>query len=291
MEEMERQYQAYLAEIEAYLGRLFQTEAPYGRLQEAMRYSLLSGGKRVRPVLTLAFCQLAGERAWQRALPFACAVELIHTYSLIHDDLPCMDNDDLRRGRPTNHKVYGETMATLAGDALQPEAFRLLAEAPGLTPEQKAEAVAVLAGAAGADGMVAGQVLDLEGKCRSVEQVERLHRLKTGAMIAAAAELGCVAGGAGPELRRAAAVYAGHLGLAFQIQDDLLDVVGTTEQFGKPVGSDRQEGKVTFADLLGLEGCRAAVREHTEAAKAALAPFAGGDFLTGLAESLSHRSR
>ena len=282
------QYQVYLAAIEAYLEKLLLPEASYGRLQEAMRYSLLSGGKRVRPVLTLAFCALAGGE-WERALPFGCALELVHTYSLIHDDLPCMDDSALRRGKPTNHMVYGVTLATLAGDALQPEAFGLLARAEGMTAEQRIEAVDILARAAGAKGMVAGQVLDLDGLCRNREQVETLHSLKTGAMIIGAAELGCAAGNAGAELRNAARDYAGHLGLAFQIKDDLLDVTGAAEIFGKPVGADQREGKTTFVDLLGLEGCRQAVEEHTEAAQTALAHFPGNTFLLQLAHQLAER--
>ena len=283
-------YQTYLAAIEAYLGGLFLGEKPYGRLQEAMRYSLLSGGKRVRPVLSCAFARLfAG--AWQEALPLGCALELIHTYSLIHDDLPCMDDDELRRGRPTCHRVYGETLAVLAGDALQPEAFAILAAAPGLTDRQRVDAVAVLSRAAGADGMVAGQVLDLEGKCRSNEQVKYLHSLKTGAMIAAAAELGCVAAGASPEQRRAARDYAGALGLAFQIRDDMLDVIADQGEFGKPIGSDREEGKTTFVDLIGLEGCEQAVAACTQRAKAALADFPGNGFLLELADQMARRRK
>ena len=232
-------YQTYLAAIEHYLGGLFLGDRPYGQLQEAMRYSLLAGGKRVRPVLTCAFAELFGGE-WEKAVPLGCALELIHSYSLIHDDLPCMDNDDLRRGKPTCHKVYGETLAVLAGDALQPEAFFILAAAEGLSAQQRIDAVAVLARAAGGDGMVAGQVLDLDGKCRSREQVELLHSLKTGAMIAAAAELGCVAANAAPEQRQAARDYAREVGLAFQIRDDMLDVIADQTEFGKPIGSDRE---------------------------------------------------
>lgn len=282
------QYETYLAAVEAYLDNLFLTDAPYSQLQAAMRYSLLAGGKRIRPVLTIAFCKLAGGD-WQKAVPLGCALELIHTYSLIHDDLPCMDNDTLRRGKPTNHMVYGVTLATLAGDALQPEAFRLLAQAEGLTADQKIEAVSILARAAGSHGMVAGQVLDLLGHCSDIASVEQLHRLKTGAMIIGAAELGCIAGSADAVLRNAAINYAQHLGLAFQIQDDLLDVTATTEALGKPAGSDQREGKTTFVDLLGLDGCQQAVTAHTQAAIQAIAPFPGNEFLSCLAWQLSER--
>ena len=286
----EETYQTYLTEIEEFLQGLFLTKAPYRKLQEAMRYSLLAGGKRLRPVLSCAFAQLFGGD-WHRAVPLGCALELVHTYSLIHDDLPCMDNDELRRGKATNHVVYGVTLATLAGDALQPEAFGMIAQAEGLTAEQRIEAVTVLARAAGADGMVAGQVLDLLGSCSDLAAVERLHRLKTGAMIVGAAELGCVAGGAGPALRAAAVDYARHLGLAFQIQDDLLDVTADTQTLGKPVGSDRREGKTTFVDLLGEDGCRRTVADHTAAAQAAIAPFPGNMFLSRLAGQLAGRKR
>ena len=275
-------YQAYLAAIEHYLGGLFLGDRPYGQLQEAMRYSLLAGGKRVRPVLTCAFAELFGGE-WEKAVPLGCALELIHTYSLIHDDLPCMDDDDLRRGKPTCHKVYGETLAVLAGDALQPEAFAILAAAEGLSAQQRIDAVAVLARAAGGDGMVAGQVLDLDGKCRSREQVELLHSLKTGAMIAAAAELGCVAANAAPEQRQAARDYAREVGLAFQIRDDMLDVIADQTEFGKPIGSDREEGKTTFVDLIGLDGCEREVAACTGRAKAALSDFPGNGFLLELA--------
>ena len=283
-------YDTYRSAVEEYLGGLFSVDKPYGKLQEAMRYSLMAGGKRVRPVMTLAFCDLMGGE-WRRAIPFGCALELVHTYSLIHDDLPSMDDDDLRRGKPTCHKVYGETLAVLAGDALQPEAFAILAAAEGLSAQQRIDAVAVLARAAGGDGMVAGQVLDLDGKCRSREQVELLHSLKTGAMIAAAAELGCVAANAAPEQRQAARDYAREVGLAFQIRDDMLDVIADQTEFGKPIGSDREEGKTTFVDLIGLDGCEREVAACTGRAKAALSDFPGNGFLLELADQLAERRK
>ena len=192
----QERYDLLRREAEEFLGGLFSTGAPYGRLQEAMNYSLLAGGKRVRPVLTMAVCEaLGGDR--RLALPLGCALELVHTYSLIHDDLPCMDDDDLRRGRPTCHKVYGETMAVLAGDALQGEAFRVIASAGGLTGEQRSDAVLALARACGADGMVAGQVLDTDQLASGEADLRTLCALKTGALIRAAAELGGIAAGAG----------------------------------------------------------------------------------------------
>ncbi len=266
MSDYQQQYQSYFDEIERYLQGLFMGGQPYDRLQEAMRYSLLAGGKRVRPVLTLAFCEaLGGQR--QSALPLACALELVHTYSLIHDDLPCMDDDELRRGQPTCHTVYGEATAVLAGDALQAEAFRLMAQAPELSGEQRADAVLELARACGGDGMVAGQLMDVEQIVTNEEELRLMCGLKTGAMIQAAAVLGCVAADASGETRERARAYGRHIGLAFQIRDDMLDVTASETELGKPVGSDRSEGKHTFADMLGLEGCAAAVAEETRLAK------------------------
>ena len=274
---------------ERYLQGLFPPAGkPYGRLQEAMRYSLLAGGKRVRPVLALAFCELCGGHL-EEALPFAAAVECVHTYSLIHDDLPCMDDDDLRRGRPTCHKVYGETMAVLAGDALQAEAFRLIAGARDMEAWQRSEAVLVLADACGADGMVAGQVLDTDQLASGEADLRTLCALKTGALIRAAAELGCIAAGAGEDARRRASDYAGHLGLAFQVRDDMLDVTAREDELGKPIGSDQAAGKRTFVDLLGLDACAGLVARETALACEALSGLADSGFLLELAGSLADR--
>ena len=285
-------YDSYRAAVDDHLGGLFADakDKPYRRLQEAMRYSLLAGGKRVRPVMTLAFCDMLGGQ-WREALPFACALELVHTYSLIHDDLPCMDDDDLRRGRPTCHKVYGETMAVLAGDALQGEAFGLIAAAPAMTAQQRIDAVAVLSAACGGGGMVAGQVLDMDHLAQGETDLRLLHRLKTGAMLQAAAELGCVAAGADDGLRQRARDYGCHIGLAFQVRDDVLDVVADQGELGKPIGSDRAEGKRTFVDLLGLEACQALVAEETAKAKAALADLPDSGFLLNLADHLAERRK
>ena len=284
----QEQYETYRQAVETYLEGLFTDQHPWKDLYEAMRYSILAGGKRIRPVLTLEFARLCG-LDWHLALPVGCALELVHTYSLIHDDLPCMDDDDLRRGKPTNHKVYGETLAVLAGDALQPEAFRLMLTAPELSAQQRAECALILARAAGADGMVAGQVLDTLHHLTGREEIAGMHRLKTGAMIAGACELGAAAAGAGETVRQAAREYGYALGLAFQIRDDMLDVMGDEATFGKPIGSDREEGKVTFVDLLGLEECEAEVLKYTAQAKAALAPLGETDFLEQLADTLSTR--
>ena len=284
------QYEVYRTAVEEYLDGLFREERPYGKLQEAMRYSLLAGGKRVRPVLTLAFCDMLGGD-WHNALPVACALELIHTYSLIHDDLPCMDDDDLRRGKPTCHKVYGETLAVLAGDALQPEAFALIANATALSAEQRVNAIAALAAASGGDGMVAGQVLDLDGMSCSEREVRLLHSLKTGKLLSVAAELGCIAAGADEVVRAKAVEYGSHIGLAFQVRDDMLDVIGNEGEFGKPIGSDREEGKVTFVDLLGLEGCQTLVEQETAKAVQSLDGIGNRAFLRDFAVQLSERRK
>ncbi len=288
--EYERRYEEYRLAVEDYLAALFTGSAPYDRLYEAMRYSVLSGGKRIRPVLTLEFARLGG-RDWHLALPFACALELVHNYSLIHDDLPCMDNDDLRRGKPTNHKVYGETLAILAGDALQPEAFRLIAQAPGLSAECRIAATEALARAAGADGMVAGQVLDTLCDVRDAEGLAELDRLKTGAMISAAAELGCIAAEMPAAMRAQALTYAGAIGRGFQIRDDMLDVEGDQAVFGKPIGSDAQEGKVTFVDVIGMDACRREVAACTEQAKAAVEGWPEHAFLWELADRMVGRAK
>lgn len=282
-------YEAYRQGVEAYLRGLFAGGVHWQDLYDSMRYSLLAGGKRIRPVLTLEFARLAG-MDWEGALPVACAVELVHTYSLIHDDLPCMDDDDLRRGKPTNHKVYGETLAILAGDALQAEAFRLILTASGLAAAQRADCALLLAQAAGADGMVGGQVLDTLHAPKTEAEVTEVHHLKTGAMISGACRMGVAAGGGSEAFRKAAEEYGYQLGLAFQIRDDMLDVIGDVDAFGKPIGSDKEEGKVTYVDLLGLKGCERAVLDCTERAKAAVAHYDADGFLAHLADMLAERT-
>ena len=286
----ERQYAAYQQAIEAYLDSLFTGSTAYQKLYESIRYSLLAGGKRIRPVLTLEFARLGGID-WHLALPYGCALELIHNYSLIHDDLPCMDDDDLRRGKPTNHRIYGETLAVLAGDALQPEAFRLMAEAPCLSADNRLEAIRTLSRACGADGMVAGQVLDTVYDVSDEAGLTVLNRLKTGVMISAAAELGCIASEMPAAMRRQALAYADALGRGFQIRDDMLDVEGDQAVFGKPIGSDAEEGKVTFVNVIGLDGCRRAVSACTEQAKAAVADWPDHDFLWELADRMVGRTK
>ncbi len=278
---------------EAFLSEQFTASEPWERLLEAMRYSLLSGGKRLRPVLCMAFCQAAGGKP-EDALPAAAAVELIHTYSLIHDDLPCMDNDDYRRGRLTNHKVYGEDLATLAGDALQAAAFRLLSELDA-PPEHALRCVSILAGAAGENGMVAGQVLDMEGETRSLSEQElrNVHRHKTGDMIRAACQMGAVLGGGSRSQVECAGSFGLHLGMAFQIRDDMLDCMGSQEELGKPIGSDQARGKSTFVTLFGLDACQVLVEQETAEALAALeqGSFSDVSFLKYLANSLTERRK
>ena len=279
----ETQYAAYQQAIEGYLSGLFTADTPYKRLYESIRYSLLAGGKRIRPVLTLEFARLGGID-WHLALPYGCALELVHNYSLIHDDLPCMDDDDLRRGKPTNHKVYGETLAILAGDAMQPEA-------PCLSAENRLEAVRTLSRACGADGMVAGQVLDTVYDVRDEAGLTTLNRLKTGVMISAAAELGCIAAEMPASMRAQALVYADAIGRGFQIRDDMLDVEGDQAVFGKPIGSDAEEGKVTFVDVIGMDACRREVAACTEQAKSAVADWPEHDFLWELADRMVGRAK
>ena len=283
-----------LERIEEFLKHCFDGRTPRADLYDAMEYSLLAGGKRLRPVLALEACRMCGGDP-EEALPFACAVELVHTYSLIHDDLPCMDDDDLRRGRPTNHKVYGEAMAILAGDALLTAAFALVAEyGLKLDAGRGLRISACLGRAAGAQGMVGGQVLDMAGEDRSLSlaEVEELQQLKTGALISAAAEIGCIVAGGSEDDLDAVRRYARDLGLAFQIRDDILDVEGDEAVLGKSVHSDARSGKSTFVTLKGLEACEQMVWERTEAAKEALrARFRECGFLCWLADKLVKREK
>lgn len=292
MTDFDQQYQTYLQQAERCLNALFTDRPAWSELYDSMRYSLLAGGKRLRPVLTMAFAAASGGD-WMDAVPVACAVELVHTYSLIHDDLPCMDNDDLRRGKPSNHKQFGETLAVLSGDALQPAAYSLILDSP-LPMAARLNCIRFLAEASGPDGMVAGQVLDTLHTASNETELETVHRLKTGRMIAAACKMGCAAANAPQSLQNAAAVYAENLGLAFQIRDDVLDAVSTTEELGKPVGSDALNQKITCVTLMGEDGCRTRIASCTEQAKAALHPSEWpGDlsFLQTLANRMANRQK
>ena len=283
---------AYKKKIDEALENCFKgyDEFPQGGLAEAMNYSLLAGGKRIRPMLVLEFCRICGGDA-EAAMPVACAIEMLHTYSLIHDDLPCMDNDELRRGRPTNHVVYGECTAVLAGDALQAEAFGTILRSE-LPPERRAACAEHLANAVGFDGMCGGQYLDMlwEGKPLTQEQLYDINGRKTGSLLTAACLMGVAAAGGSEEQEKAAGIYGACLGLAFQIRDDILDVISTDEELGKPIGSDQRENKTTHMSLMGRERCEEMIEKYTQHAKQVICEeFEDTAFLCELADSLAKR--
>ena len=281
----------YKALIDTKLAEYFRADdMPQAGLFEAMRYSLNAGGKRIRPILVLEFCRITGGDCY-KALPVACAIEMLHTYSLIHDDLPCMDNDDLRRGKPTNHVVYGECTATLAGDALQAEAFGTILRSE-LPAESRAECARILADAVGADGMCGGQFLDMigENKLLTADELDEINSRKTGALLIAACTMGVAAAGGNEKQSEAARRFGAAIGAAFQIRDDMLDVISTSEQLGKPIGSDAQEHKNTYMALYGAERCMKMIEKLTEVAKAALnEAFDDTAFLCDLADSMVTR--
>ena len=261
-------------------------------VSEAMKYSVRNGGKRIRPMLTLEFCKACGAES-EKALPFACAVEMIHTYSLIHDDLPCMDDDDYRRGKPSCHIAFGEANALLAGDALLTLAFETAVKAD-IAAENVVRAVKELSYSAGILGMVGGQVLDLqnENKALTLSELEQIHNLKTGELIRVACVLGCVAAGADEEKIKAAEAYAKGIGLTFQIVDDILDVTSDAETLGKPIGSDAENQKTTYVSLLGIEKSKEVAAELTRKAKAALAVYdENTEALSLLADNLLIRKK
>ena len=261
---------------------------PQAELFESIEYSLLAPGKRLRPIFCFDFCRMAGGD-WQKAAPFAAAVEMIHNYSLIHDDLPCMDNDDYRRGRLTNHKVYGETLAVLAGDALLTDAFAVAASAQ-ISGKDIAFAIQLLSENAGSLGMVGGQVLDIKSEERTLTEQEVLdiQTRKTGGLINAACVLGVIAAGGTEKQIKAAAGFAAALGMAFQIRDDMLDVIGTQEEMGKGVGTDAN--KNTFVRLYGLRKCEQLVKRYTETALECLSAFEDTEYMRSLALSLVNRT-
>lgn len=298
MIDFEKRCAEYVSVINSAADRCVSASAFEGRESEglavmlkAMDYSLGNGGKRIRPMLTLEFCRVCGGD-FKKAVPFALGAEMIHTYSLIHDDLPCMDNDDMRRGKPSSHKAFGEANALLAGDSLLTLAFETVLSAEGVDADKKARAGFELARAAGCSGMIAGQVMDLanEGKAAPLEDIRSTDRLKTGEMIRVSALLGCIAAGADDEKIKAAERYCENIGLAFQIVDDVLDVTSDSETLGKPVGSDMENGKSTYVSLLGLEESIRFARELTERAKEAVGIFGSeGEFLAELADRLLNR--
>ena len=280
----------YCEFIEAYLDKITREYGaePQKKLFEAMRYSLLAGGKRLRPVFVFDFCRMCGGD-WKAAAPFAAAIEMIHTYSLIHDDLPCMDNDDFRRGNPTNHKVYGEALAVLAGDALLTSAFTQIARS-SFDADTRIRAVELLSVNAGETGMVGGQVLDMmsEERICSEQEVIDIQSRKTGGLIRAACGLGVLAGGGSQEQFEAALVFADKIGLAFQIRDDMLDVIGNAKELGKATGVDAD--KNTFVRLYGVEKCEELVKTYTEEAIACLNQFSDHADMEALAKSLVERT-
>lgn len=280
----------YVKKIDAALKvYLAGADNPQKKIYEAMAYSVFAGGKRLRPVLLLESCRICGGDEAE-AMPFACAMEMIHTYSLIHDDLPAMDDDDLRRGRPTNHIKYGEATAILAGDALLNKAFETMARSGA---KRALKAIGIIAGSSGTEGMIGGQIVDMEseGKEIGIDTLRYLHSLKTGAIIRSACAAGAAIAGADDAQITALDEFAKSLGIAFQIRDDILDVTGTEAELGKPIGSDSERGKNTYVTLLGLDESERLVKEYSDGAKAALAPFgAKAEFLTALTDYLVNRN-
>ena len=261
-------------------------------LADAMRYAVLGGGKRIRAFLVLQFCRLAGGRE-EAALPFAAAIEMVHAYSLVHDDLPCMDNDDMRRGKPSCHKAFGEANALLAGDTLLTQAFEVIASNTEVSALAALNASRILAQGAGALGMCGGQYYDLSESCASVEELRRLQRMKTGALIRAAVLLGCYAASEDPDpaLLRAAEIYADNIGFAFQIVDDILDVISTEEELGKPIGSDAKNDKKTVLSYRSMEEARTLAQTVTDSAVQAVSVFDGSEVLCDLARFLLNRKK
>ena len=288
------QLKADIALIEPALEKYLSCETGegYDRIFEAAKYSAMAGGKRLRPVIVLEFCRLCGGDV-NKALPFACALEMIHTYSLIHDDLPCMDDDDLRRGRPSCHKAFDEATAVLAGDGLLTAAFETASAAEGLPAETVLQCIRILGRAAGMNGMIAGQVLDMGAEHRKItlDELRLLQSLKTGCLLWAACELGCVAAGKNDaDTLQKAHEYGEKLGLAFQIQDDILDIEGDAQVLGKTIGKDARDEKSTFPSLLGLEECHRLADSLTEEAAQAVSGMEGSGFLAELARSLTGRT-
>jgi len=287
---------AYIAEraekVNAALKNLLEeygTEYP-PRLRDAIKYPLDAGGKRIRPVLCLAAAELAG--GGDEVMPAALALELVHTYSLVHDDLPAMDNDDLRRGRPTVHKVFGDAMAVLVGDALLTMAFEVIARSE-IAPKRRVLVVEELARAAGPAGMVAGQVLDLEGEKKNgnLDDVLAIHRNKTAKLITGAVRMGVIAAGGTRKLLNALTKWGENAGLAFQVADDVLDVTSTPEELGKSVGKDVSENKLTAVSVLGIEGARLCAEELAAKAKAAVAKIAGADVFVHMVDMFVRRNK
>ena len=290
-------YKDYLSQINEEIEAISSVPDVFQKsVLEAMRYGLNGGGKRIRPVLTVAVCDMLGGNC-KDAVKVACAIECIHNYSLIHDDLPCMDDDDLRRGRPTCHKVFQENIALLAGDGLLNLAFELLSDTSryeALSDGAVLRLIAAISRASGAYGMIGGQVIDLESEEKNIteETLRELHRLKTGELIRVSAECGCICAGLLDQedtKYKKIIEFSAKLGLAFQVKDDILDVIGHEDAIGKPVGSDEENGKNTFVTLLGLDGAKAELERLTQEAKNAIVSFENNAFMLGFADFLLHR--
>ena len=295
MTDIEKKLAQTAEKVTPYLEKLLVTPDPaLETLYSAMRYSALSGGKRIRPHLVLEFCRLFGgdEKA---ALPFAAGIELVHSASLVHDDMPCMDDDDYRRGRLTCHKVYGEDIALLAGDALMAKGYEAIAKNPHVPPASALEATEVMIALSGGDGMMGGQEIDLlsEGKKIGFDTLLKMHALKTGALIRAAARLGCIAAGVPETDERAkdADAYARGIGLSFQIIDDVLDVIGDEKTLGKHTHADETENKTTFISFMSVDEAKEYAARETEKATRAVGKYAGGEDLVRLAEYLIDREK
>lgn len=272
---------------------LEEKDNPQRTVYKAMEYSLNAGGKRIRPILVLACAELMGAET-DKIMPFACSLEMIHTYSLIHDDLPCMDDDDLRRGKPTNHKVFGEAMAVLAGDGLLNLAYETILKQSQLSPNMTLAAMSVIAESAGTEGMIGGQVIDLESEGKNVDSITlmTMHMHKTAALIMASAKVGALLGGGGREDLIAVEEFARYLGIAFQIKDDILDVTGKEELLGKTVGSDGENQKSTFVSVYGMEQSEKMLNDYTQKAIEALSRYGTkAEFLINLSNFLLDRDR
>ena len=292
MIDFEQRFNDYRAYINEKLAAYVATDG--SKICDSMNYSVMAGGKRIRPVLALECCRLCcGD--YKKATAFACALEIIHSYSLIYDDLPCMDNDTMRRGKPTNHVVFGEDIALMAGMGLYCRAFEIVTDTYkefGLTETQLIDGIKALLKASGMNGIVLGQVLDIDnvaGKHTDLDYIQRVHDYKTSAMLEASSEVGAICGGATEKQRAALLEYSKNLGLAFQIRDDILDVTGTDGNMGKTLGKDRESGKTTFVDIFGVGGAQRKVVELTERAKSAISCFYDGGFLISFADYLCGR--
>ncbi len=291
-EEAKKYFKSYINLINVTLDEyLLIKNTDYQIVADAMAYSVENGGKRLRPILTLEFCRMCGGNI-SDAIPFACALEMVHTYSLIHDDLPCMDDDDFRRGKESCHKKFGETFGVLAGDALLTYAFQIASDA-SVSPEVAVRCIRFLSNYSGIYGMVGGQTMDVQNENRSdltIRDIEETHKLKTGALIRCACEIGCACARATNIQFDAARAYAENLGLAFQIVDDILDVTGSPELLGKEVGQDAENGKVTYVSLLGIDKAKELSAEYTKKAVDALSVFDNNHNLVEWTKYLLYRA-